>query len=232
MRPVVRGNVPQDEHGNDTVFTHYRDARDPLVQRIGDYCSYCEVCLHAGIHVEHVRPKDPNPDLEKDWKNFLLACENCNSIKSDTDVDLEDYLWPDRDNTARAFIYEVDQAPRVAGDLNQTQRDCANKLVELCGLDRTPVHPKYSDRDRRWRKRREAWGAALQLLQCLRKNDSQEVRSSIAHAAIARGFWSVWMEVFSSDVEMRKLLILFFSGTATDCYDAETRPVHRPGGKT
>jgi len=75
MRPVERGNCPQDTAGNRIPFAQYRDARDHLIDRIGDYCSYCEVCLHSSIHVEHVRPKQPQPALERAWTNFLLACE-------------------------------------------------------------------------------------------------------------------------------------------------------------
>ncbi len=34
-----------------------------------------------------------------------FACPNCNSVTGDDPVDLDEYLWPDRDNTARAFTY-------------------------------------------------------------------------------------------------------------------------------
>ena len=82
---------PRDDAGVPITFKHYREARDPLIGRIGDYCSYCEVCLHGSIHVEHVRPKKPRPTLEREWTNFLLGCDQCNAIKSDADVDLDDY---------------------------------------------------------------------------------------------------------------------------------------------
>jgi hypothetical protein len=55
MRPVRCGACPRT--GGRTVrFTHYRDARDPLIQRIGDYCSYCEMPKPDGPDVEHIRP--------------------------------------------------------------------------------------------------------------------------------------------------------------------------------
>ena len=86
MRPVNRGEWPKD--ATETIaFADYSEARDDLIRRIGDYCSYCEVCLHGSIAVEHVRPKKPQPALEREWTNFLLACDHCNSIKSDDDVD-------------------------------------------------------------------------------------------------------------------------------------------------
>jgi hypothetical protein len=156
------------------VFNHYRDARDPLIERIGDYCSYCEVCLHGTIHVEHVRPKDPRPAFEREWTNFLLACDNCNSVKGDTDVDLADYFWPDRDNTSRVFESELDQPPRISSWLNPAHQAMAQRTIDLTGLNRVPGHPQFSARDRRWLKRREAWGIALQARRDLAANPSPE----------------------------------------------------------
>lgn len=103
MRPVLRGDTPTDEEGRAIEYGDYKDARDDLIDRMGDYCSYCEVALHSQVDVEHVQPKSLNPELELEWKNFLLACGNCNSIKGNKEVELSDYYWPDQDNTLRAF---------------------------------------------------------------------------------------------------------------------------------
>ena len=65
MRPVNRGAWPTDAAGTNIPYAHYSEARDDLISRIGDYCSYCEVCLHSSIAVEHVRPKKPQPALER-----------------------------------------------------------------------------------------------------------------------------------------------------------------------
>ncbi len=232
MRPVVRGDPPIDAGGKAIVFSHYRDARDQLIQRIGDYCSYCEVCLHSSVHVEHVRPKKPNPDLQTVWTNFLLACESCNSIKGDVDVMLGDYLWPDTDNTALAFDYCADEPPRVSQTLSPAQQPLALNTVQLTGLDRVPGHQDFSHRDRRWQKRKEAWGVALLARKALVENPTDQLRESIVHNAISRGFWSVWMAVFHDDVEMRRRLLDWFPGTATNqCFDANTVPKRRPGGQ-
>jgi hypothetical protein len=231
MRPVERGNRPKAAAGNDMYFADYKEARDPLISRIGDSCSYCEVCLHNLIDVEHVRPKNPQPALRLEWTNFLLACGNCNPIKSDQDVDVADYFWPDRDNTARIFDYDLDQPPHVANGLDPALRPIAERTIALTGLDRVPGHPKYSDRDRRWLKRREAWGVALDARRGLANNDTPQLRDSILHTALSRGFWSVWLQVFYDDVDMRSRLINWFPGTATDCFDANTQPVPRPGGR-
>ncbi len=231
MRPVERGPCPWDANQAPIVLTHYRDARDPLIERVGDYCSYCEVCLHSTIHVEHVRPKSPRPELEREWTNFLLACDQCNAIKGDTDVNLGDYFWPDRDNTARVFRYDHDVPPRVEDGRTADQQATANRTLELVGLDRVPGHPKFSERDRRWKKRLDVWGVAILARRDLQQHDSTALRTSILQTAIARGHWSVWMQVFNDDVAMRTSLIRWFLGTAENCFDAQARPVPRPGGR-
>lgn len=231
MRPVERGGRPTDQDGTPVIFAHYRDARDALIGRIGDYCSYCEVCLHGSIHVEHVQPKTPQPALKREWTNFLLACDSCNSVKGGDDLKLDDYFWPDRDNTARAFVYDHDQPPRVAPELSPQQRAVAQRTVELTGLDRVPGHPETSDRDRRWKKRLDVWGVAISARACLVRSDTPDVRLWILHTAISRGHWSVWMQVFHDDLEMRRDLIAWFPGTAARCFDGETRPIPRPGGR-
>jgi uncharacterized protein (TIGR02646 family) len=231
MRPVERGDWPRDAAGAPIPFAHYRDARDHLIGRIGDYCSYCEVCLHSSIHVEHVRPKKPQPELERDWTNFLLACDQCNAIKGDADVNLDDFYWPDRDNTARVFRYDHNEPPRVVPGLAADQRAAAQRTIELTGQDRVPGHPDYSERDRRWKKRLDVWGVALLARGALERNDSPELRHSILQTAIARGHWSIWMQVFHDDVEMRTRLIQWFQGTAQECFDAKIRPVPRAGGR-
>jgi uncharacterized protein (TIGR02646 family) len=98
MRPVERGMSPQ-------AFSNYRDAYPYLVERMGDYCSYCERQIETHLAVEHVQPKDPVPALVNSWTNFLLGCVHCNSCKGATQVSVMDYLWPDTDNTLRAFEY-------------------------------------------------------------------------------------------------------------------------------
>ncbi|HQU43323.1 MAG TPA: hypothetical protein PK867_10960 [Pirellulales bacterium] len=232
MRPIIRGEVPVDSAGRPVVYSHYRDARNALITRIGDYCSYCEVCLHGSIHVEHVRPKKPNPDMETIWANFLLACDNCNAVKGDVDVLLNDYFWPDTDNTALAFDYCADEPPRPSQTLNPPRQQIASNTIQLTGLDRVPGHQHWSNRDRRWQKRKEAWGIALRARKDLAENPTDQVRDSIVQIAISRGFWSVWMAVFHDDVEMRRRFLNWFPGTATnECFDVDTIPKQRPGGR-
>jgi hypothetical protein len=229
MRPVLVGDRPVDDAGDEVTFTDYKQARDPLIDRIGDYCSYCGISLPSQIDVEHILPKNPNPALELEWTNFLLACTNCNSIKGHKDVVLADFYWPHLDNTFRAFVYEQDLPPQVV-DSPEIDSDVAEATIRLTGLDRLPGHANYSDRDRRWLKRVDVWSVALQTADFLAVDDSDAMRTLAVEVARARGFWSVWMTVFFDDVDMCRRLINAFPGTAIDCFDDDTNPLPRLGG--
>lgn len=228
MRPVERGEIPE-ENGVPRQFREYRDARIPLIERMGGYCSYCEIALPSGPHIEHVRPKDPNPELETTWSNFLLACSNCNSTKRAKNVVLADYFWPDRDNTMRPFEYDSERAPKHAGWLTPSQQDVANRTLRLTGLDREPGHPDLSDSDFRWLKRQEAWQIARLERLKIERNGTPDQRDSAVQVAVGRGFFSVWMQVFYDDEDMRKRLIGWFQA-ATDCFGQRTDLIPRAGG--
>ncbi len=229
MRPVKRGDTPKDLSGVAVVFTKHTQSRDSLIKAIGDFCSYCENALHSDIDVEHVQPKDGKPLLALTWDNFLLACKYCNRAKWDKAITLCDYFWPDRDNTFRAFAYAFDQPPVPATGLTPNQRTIAEETIKLTGLDRVPGHPHFSDRDRRFIKRRDAWGAALLAL---KQYQAGEITAgNVAQMAVPRGFFSVWMMAFGAYPEVRKVLISQFKADA-NCFDpTTTEPIPRLGGQ-
>lgn len=232
MRPVLRGDPPKDSHGNPIPFRDYKEARDPLIDRMGDDCSYCEIPLLATADVEHIQPKSSNPSLALTWENFLLACSSCNSVKGRKDINLVDYYWPDRDNTFLAFVYPQDLPPEVATGLNNAQKTVAERTLKLTGLDRAPGNPLLTKRDRRWKKRLTAWGKALRAQHLLKTTDHASMRESIVNTATSTGFWSVWMTVFQQDADMRNRFIDHFSGTrASGGFNPHGQPVPRPGGR-
>ena len=229
MRPIARGATPRDKKGKPKKFSEYSRARRDLIDRLGEYCSYCGTRLPASLAVEHVRPKDPNPDLELQWDNFLLACTNCNSTKGHKDVVLDEYFWPDRDNTFRAFVYTEGGLIEVNSSLPDVERNRAKKTIALMGLDRTPIDDSAAS-DRRWRNRLQVSTMAIDVRQGLNEEDTEFIRELIVAIAAARGFWSVWMTVFADDQDMLRRLIDAFPGTSEDCFDDECHPIHRPGG--
>lgn len=229
MRPVDKGSDLGE-------IKPYENAQQPLTERLGEYCSYCERWIASGIHVEHKRPKNEYPETKYEWSNFLLACGNCNSGKGHGQLNLEDYLWPDRDNTYLAFSY--DSEGRVLP--NATYSESINQKIEktwkTLGLNRhtdlfISGHQKPSDKDKRWLHRKQAWQNATRKKTELAKYDTQERRADIVVMAKERGFWSVWMTVFQDDADMRHRLIEAFPGTCASCFNEITQPIQRPGGQ-
>jgi hypothetical protein len=191
--------------------------------------------LDASLAVEHVLPKKPEgvteiiKSRELDWENFLLACTNCNSTKGDNNITLEEFYWPDRDNTFRAFAYSK------GGIINPStvaDNEKARRTIELTVLDKRPLNNQTAS-DRRWLSRREVWDIAERAKNRLSNCNHTEMREQIVATAIGHGYWSVWMTIFHDDIDMVHRLINAFPGTATDCFDAENSytPIHRPQGK-
>lgn len=223
MRPVDKGT-------NTKTFKEYPQARGDMLDRLGQYCSYCEMKLPTSLAVEHVNPKSLHPQLQNKWDNFLLACTNCNSTKGNQNINLEGYLWPDRDNTFLAYIYREGGIITANSELNPHQQGCARKTLELTGLLRRPGCKDLKRSDRRWLNRREAWIMAARSLERLLENDTEMLREQIVDTAYARGFWSVWMTVFEKDSDMLKRFIDRFPGTSKTCFDEEGKTIPRKGG--
>jgi len=236
VRPVNRGPIPTDGSGNKMEFKTYPDARGQLIGRLGKTCSYCEMHLDSGLAVEHMRPKKPDGvddtivERELDWYNFLLACPNCNSTKSNKDVVPDDYFWPDRDNTFRAFNYFEGGIIKSSDSLSVELKDKANATLKLTGLDKRPLNdPKASDR--RWKNRREVWDIAVRTKERLSRTDNDNVREIIVDLMTGYAYWSIWMTVFQDDSDMLRRFIKSLPGTADDCFDHDGIPIQRRGGQ-
>jgi uncharacterized protein (TIGR02646 family) len=229
MRPVHRGIAPG-------VYARYQDAINDLEERLGTYCSYCERRLPTSLAVEHVNPKSVSPGLETVWTNFLLGCTNCNSVKGAKPTNDTDFLWPDRDNTLLAFAYReggfVETHPHLTGPL----REQADALKDVVGLDRHRglTNRRPAPRDKRWKDREQVWALAVKWRDRVAQFPSAQratVRELIVDAAVGYGFFSVWMEVFRTDKDVRKGLVRDFAGTAPDCFDAQGSPISRAAGR-
>lgn len=228
MRPVDKGPPPR-------IYSQYQDAQYDLIERIGDYCSYCERQIETHLAVEHMQPKSRAPALRNEWSNFLLGCVNCNSCKGDTHIKLDDYFWPDTDNTFLAFEYLTDAQVVAHRSLSPPSSTKAQATVELFGLDRDPGNPDSRKRptfkDRRWRRRLEAWDLAQRDLDRLQLNNTIPVRELIVENALGRGMFSIWMKVFEHDSDICCRLIRGFKGTASSCFDVDGKAICRPEGK-
>ncbi|MFZ3172180.1 MAG: HNH endonuclease signature motif containing protein [Carboxydocellales bacterium] len=230
MRPVDKGASPYDR------INHYTDAQPYLENRIGIYCSYCELPLRHTPHVEHKESKNSGGALT-DWKNLLFSCVYCNSRKLEKIKAGQANLciWPDNDNTFMAYNYENGMPTlndSYLSQLGQATYDKAKKLFDIVMLDNVPSNPK--DKDRRWKNRVEAYSIAKDLLSdwiVMKETEYKDKTiKSIKNNAIYSGFFSVWMTVFKDEVEIKNKLIDVFIGAAKNCFDANGNPIRRNGG--
>lgn len=224
MRPIRRRASPLPHD-----FDDYRDAFTFLFSRLGGYCSYCERKIVTQLAVEHIQPKAlaKYAHLIGRWDNFLLGCVNCNSTKGDRDVNPEEVLLPDRDNTFHAFTYEMDGSLHPAASSAAVQAMAANTLA-LVGLDKR-ASQVWDENGKlvaidRMSQRMEAWLQALEAKSDIESNPGNTaVRRSVVRLAEAKGFFSIWMAVFVGDIDMRNRLIDAFAGTReSNCFDAVT----------
>ncbi|QTD51067.1 HNH endonuclease [Sulfidibacter corallicola] len=231
--------------GESDLSKDYGDAKVYLVERIGPYCSYCELFIGLGANraIEHKIAKAYRPSLRNTWTNLLISCTMCNSHKTQfdgkppsnakpgRDFDLDAFLWPDRDNTMLAFEY------RENGDIDADTSHPANVLAKAqntIGMFR--FNQEDSKSDTRKALRRAIWHTAkrhLNNVEKARQNGANwdDILTDLLDIAKHRGFWTVWMVVFQDHPEVLKALIEGFAGTASSCFDEQGRPLKREGGR-
>ncbi len=222
MRPIQRGDVPKNKDGTEKVFNPYGLARGPLIDRLGQYCSFCESRCGSDLAVEHKLSQHFHKDKEHCWDNFLLACRNCNSTKGHEDLRLDDYYWPDTDNTFEVLCYSEGGRIAAATALTAVQEAKAVETLKLTGLDKRPSPTDPERSDRRWNNRRNAWDLAERQRAKLERNRNADFLETVVELALQTGFFSVWMTVFAGDVEMQHRLINKFNGTSRKYFTTPT----------
>lgn len=201
MRPVQRPVI------NKTYKT-YKSYLKPLIESFGQYCSYCE--RPDKMDVEHVVPKSRNAELKAEWNNLLLGCARCNrDFKKDRNDLREGYLWPDTDNTFRAFIYEETGRVLVNPELDDATQQAADKLKALVKLDDGQEVQKTLNLGRRAEFRRANLMKIQFLSECMSLDD---LMLMVDRAP----YWSIWMTVFFDVPEVKAQLLTAsaFPGTA------------------
>ena len=125
--------------------------------------------------MEHVIPKSVARDLETEWSNLLLGCVNCNGCKSNRNHSRDGHLWPDRDNTFGAFVYQSSGDVFVNETLVEEERSKASALFDLVGLGR-----QNTSTNERNHLRREAWGTAALARGLARDGNSRQLVVELA----------------------------------------------------
>lgn len=151
--------------------------------------------------VEHVVSKSKGGDFTA-WENLNLGCKYCNSRKSSkvTLNNKNDYLWPDEDNTAIAYLY-TNGFPMVNRDvLNKldTTGMYFKKAQNTYDLVELGKIPEKGDKDRRFAERNATY---------------YKTRKSLEN----------WRHVKDAPDEPQILLALIdkFPGTRKECYDKQ-----------
>ncbi len=235
MRPIFRGPVPTDAAGTPKKVSDYKDWRADLIDRIGNYCSYCNMVLNDSPQVEHVTPKIPQAGQIAgnllDWDNMLLACGPCNRTKDNNPCPTSTHLLPDFHNTHLAFDHVLFDVPRRPGQkacllkpktgLTATQSIKAQNTIKLCGLDAIKANPRATDY--RWKYRYQALVAAQLCRKSwdnIDKQFSNEFLTLLTIAATGKGFFSIWYEAFHDVPQVLQSLIAAFPNTEPTCFDA------------
>lgn len=220
MRPVNKGTVPGNPNDPNNDFNDYSHAKSLLIERIGAYCSYCERKLVVSLAVEHVEPKSLVALLEKKWDNFLLACTNCNSTKSDKPIDIKEYVWPHRENTYNYFAYNTEGL--VMANPNVVDDDLLGKInnsIKLVGLDKKTPNKNTIEylkaSDHRHTNRMQALSEAYEFSNKYATiQDKPEYLNLLISKIKDNGHWTIWMKAFSHFPEVQEALIDAFPGTA------------------
>lgn len=231
MRPVNKGVSPYDS------IAKYEDAEPYLNERIGRYCSFCELPIFHVPEVEHKEGKKSGGDITR-WENLLYGCKYCNTRKAQKIKagELNKWIWPDKDNTFLAFTY-TNGLPKVnEAYLKSISEDVYIKTVSLFNGICLNFCPKnVRDKDKRWQKRIETLGQAERSRIFWNKICDTELRNegldTITTLAKALGFFSIWMMVFEDDRDIKNALIDAFPGTARECFDDDGNAVRRENGE-
>lgn len=232
MRPVDKGVWPESNKGKKYVFNDWKRAKKHLVLRTGDFCHLCEVRVNNALSVEHIKSRDSHPRLSGSWHNFLLACSSCNSSKKNAVLLLpyrERYYWPHLNNTMLVFytplIGHGAMVVNAGTALSVEQKVKAQATIDLYGLGK--LKTSTGDSDNRFTERLETVDMAIELLRDYTNNDTNI--GSILKVAVSRGFFSIWVDIFSSKPEVVTALIDSpkFKIDRAVCFDANLQPIHR-----
>ncbi|MCM3358655.1 HNH endonuclease [Psychrobacillus sp. MER TA 171] len=219
---------------NNKTYTDYKDARDDLADILGWYCSYCEMPVKNVIEVEHIVPIHKGGG-KLNWSNFLLSCKYCNTVKNANNSTRSGYVWPDKDNTFRAFEYQYG-VPIEAHSVNIAEPilyKTVTDTIKLLGLNREPYNDsaKPTVKDTRWISRNSVWGLAMDsLVDYEASGHHSTVANCISRTAIASGHFSIWMTVFDNYLFVKNLILEAFVGTDISCFDENGTPVARVNG--
>ncbi len=219
MRPIIISK----KKGQDSIYNPWRLAKLELINEIGAYCVYCEKKLsRSALDIDHVlgkKVKDASGRLKYEgseytfnWNNFMLACKNCNSIKSNKDIAETNPYLPHTNNLLHFMLIKEGGLIEIKKDLARGDLDRVQAFFDLVGLDRNPGHKNYSQFDDRWESRLKAFDIAKRQLNKYEISTNKPAElETIVTLAEAYGFFSVWYYQFINYPDVLNAIINGFS---------------------
>ena len=139
---VEKINAGKDLSRSERNRYNHPEIKQTLMQETNGKCAYCESKIRHVTYgdVEHLVPKSGDPAKWFDWKNLTLACDVCNTNKSDAFVDGDTFINP----------YDVDPEQHFSffGSIVLANAGCdaAARTEELLKLNRSDLVERRSER--------------------------------------------------------------------------------------
>lgn len=221
MRPVIKIQWQKDPLTNRAKLLgrgkkSYRKALRCFLPTWGAYCVFCEMRIHAGPTVEHLKAEEAYPNLINYPENLLLSCRYCNSRKGTNSISIRQTYLPHLHNLMTVVDYEYpDYIP-------STKHAKAQSLLNAYKLSLVETQEGYPDV--RHTSRMEATYYAIEALQDYLNGEL--TLSFLTKSASMAGHFSIWYTLFQDYPEVLNALRTAFPGTA-DCFDNEGLPIPR-----
>ena len=93
VRKLNSGEVPTK--AEKSRYNH-ADVKKELLRETHSKCAYCESKFRHIVYgdIEHVVPKSDDPSKWFSWENLTVACDICNTNKSNAGVDRDSFIDP------------------------------------------------------------------------------------------------------------------------------------------
>jgi uncharacterized protein (TIGR02646 family) len=104
VEKIEKGEKPTDNEKN--KYRH-ADIKAALIKETFGKCAYCESkLLHITYgDIEHIIPKSLQINKTFDWNNLTLACDKCNTNKTNSDVNHDNFVDPYIHNPSEYFYF-------------------------------------------------------------------------------------------------------------------------------
>ena len=174
------------------------------------------------ILTPHFRFRMFETPLEKVQRQFRLSEEAAADISKDLHLYLGCEFHANMEMLPMLREKKVNEELLIKLDSTGDYLKRARNTYNLVGLGNLPMG---KDRDRRFGQRNTAYQKALNSLENwnhmkdLSKEYQNDMKKQIVMTALGDGFFSIWMEVFCDEPEIRLALIEAFPGTNLNYYD-------------